>query len=318
MFFSVIVPVYNRERVLGRCISSVLSQGFADFEIIVVDDASTDASLARIGEFADPRLRILRHPANRGVGPTRNTGIAASRGEWLILLDSDDELVPGALARMNELAGATPASVHALFFRCRLDDGQISPDPLPPEREWDYAAFLAYLEGSVRRWQDMIRCVRRDCFRELRYADTRMAEGKFHFDFARRFRTRVYEDVLRLYHQDSGNQLTQYFTRLDLSRDAEFIRDRAADFRDLLREHGSALAAAYPNLYCEQLELAAKSAIVAGRRFSGMGYALRLVRCRPDLRLGWMLLAAGFIGPRAMTLQKSFKRVKQQLQRTQG
>ena len=102
MLLSVVVPVFNRESLVGRCIESVLAQDFAQFELILVDDGSTDRSRARVQEISDPRLRLLTHECNRGAGPARNTGIDASRGEWVITLDSDDELVLGALDRRGQ------------------------------------------------------------------------------------------------------------------------------------------------------------------------------------------------------------------------
>ncbi len=307
MFFSVIVPVYNRERLVGRCIASVLAQEFADYEIVVIDDGSGDGSIAVVREFTDARIYALKHETNRGMWAARNTGIAASRGNWLIFLDSDDELVPGALARMHELAAASPESVHALWFRCRMDDGGISPDPMPATREWDYAGFLGFLDATVGRWRDMMRCVRRDCFQDPGFADIPMIEGQFHLDFARRFRSRAYDDVLRLYHQDADNQLTKFRNRLDSRRDAAFIRDRADGFRALLVAHGGAVAAGFPNLYSEYLQQAAISALVAGRRLEACRYATRLVHLRPWFARAWMLLAASFVGPAAVKVQRYFR-----------
>jgi glycosyltransferase involved in cell wall biosynthesis len=122
MLISVVIPVFNRERFVDRCLASVFAQDFVDFEVIAVDDGSQDGSLARLQKHGDPRLTVIAHGQNRGVGPARITGIAAARGDWVIPLDSDDELVPGALSRIAGLARDTPADVHALWLRCRLDE----------------------------------------------------------------------------------------------------------------------------------------------------------------------------------------------------
>ena len=96
---SVIVPVYNVEKYLRRCLDSILSQEGADAEIICVNDGSTDASPAILAEYAaeHPDLRILTQP-NRGLGAARNAGLDAAEGEYVIFVDSDDFLEPGYFA----------------------------------------------------------------------------------------------------------------------------------------------------------------------------------------------------------------------------
>jgi len=86
---SVIMPVYNVERFVVQAVCSVLNQTFGDFELIVVDDAGSDNSIALCEVLADHRTRIV-HQANRGLAGARNTGIAEARGEFIALLDSDD------------------------------------------------------------------------------------------------------------------------------------------------------------------------------------------------------------------------------------
>lgn len=87
---SVIIPTYNRAHTLRRAINSVLKQSFRDFELLVVDDGSTDETAKLIGECNDTRLSYC-YQENRGVSAARNSGIEKARGEWLCFLDSDDE-----------------------------------------------------------------------------------------------------------------------------------------------------------------------------------------------------------------------------------
>ena len=90
---SVIVPVYNVEKYLPRCIDSILSQTFTDFELLLIDDGSTDGSGKICDAFAekDSRIRVF-HQDNRGVSVARNLGIFHSNGEWICFVDSDDEV----------------------------------------------------------------------------------------------------------------------------------------------------------------------------------------------------------------------------------
>ena len=99
---SVVVPTYNRLERLERAIESVLNQRFEDLELIVVDDRSVENVEAVVEGFDDPRVRYLAHDTNRGVSAARNTGIEASRGEYIAFLDDDDEWLPHKLNRQVE------------------------------------------------------------------------------------------------------------------------------------------------------------------------------------------------------------------------
>jgi glycosyltransferase involved in cell wall biosynthesis len=297
MLFSVVIPVHNRERFIDRSLGSVFGQEFTDYEIIAVDDGSMDASFARLNAHAEPRLKVIRHGENRGVGPAHNRAIAAATGDWIIHLDSDDELTPGALARIGDLAVKAPETVHALWFRCRMDDGRLSPDPMPLRQEWDYEGYLGLLEETRGRWRDVLRCVRRRCFAEVRYADNWMGVDKFHLDFARRFRTRIYDDVMLLYHQDADNRVIYHRRWLDPTRNRAFLEDRADGYRAVLQEHGSAIARIAPGQYGDYLQLAATSALFANRRLAACGYAAELAIRFPLRARAWLLMGASLIGP---------------------
>ena len=97
--FSVVIPVYNRRALVGRAIRSVLAQQEADFEVIVVDDASDDGTPEQVREEFGSTVKIVILQENSGVAAARNRGIAATAGEWIALLDSDDEWLPNKLAR---------------------------------------------------------------------------------------------------------------------------------------------------------------------------------------------------------------------------
>ncbi|PKP84365.1 MAG: glycosyltransferase family 2 protein, partial [Alphaproteobacteria bacterium HGW-Alphaproteobacteria-2] len=77
---SIVLPAFNREGSIRMAIESVLRQSWTDFELIVVDDGSADATMARVAEVQDPRIRLVAHPRNRGASAARNTGIREARG----------------------------------------------------------------------------------------------------------------------------------------------------------------------------------------------------------------------------------------------
>lgn len=98
---SIVVPVYNSERWIEKCIESILNQTYMNYELIAVDDGSKDASLKKLTELSvkDSRIRVY-HKENSGVSATRNYGMSLARGEWITFVDSDDSLKPLFLEKL--------------------------------------------------------------------------------------------------------------------------------------------------------------------------------------------------------------------------
>lgn len=104
MKISVIVPTYNRANLIGRAIKSVLAQSFNDWELIIVDDGSTDNTDQVVSQFiTDNRIIYLKLPNNKGVNFARNSGIEKATGVWIALLDSDDEYLPNGLDKIHSV-----------------------------------------------------------------------------------------------------------------------------------------------------------------------------------------------------------------------
>ena len=121
---SVVLPVFNVERYVAASIQSVLAQTYVDFELVIVDDGSTDGSLRLCQQFTDPRIRIIQQQ-NRGLAGARNTGIRQAKGEYIALLDSDDLFAPEKLQRHVEHLDRSP-KVGISFSRSAFidDNGQ--------------------------------------------------------------------------------------------------------------------------------------------------------------------------------------------------
>lgn len=105
MLISVVIPLYNKQEFVVRAIESVLGQSYGSFEIIVVDDGSTDGGAALVSAIADPRLRLVQQ-ANGGVSRARNAGVALATGEWVAFLDADDEYLADFLFQVAEFLRA--------------------------------------------------------------------------------------------------------------------------------------------------------------------------------------------------------------------
>jgi glycosyltransferase involved in cell wall biosynthesis len=121
---SVIIPLYNKARYIERALDSVLAQTDPEFEIVVVNDGSTDGSEDAVRRRADPRIRLVSQE-NAGVSAARNRGIAEASGELVAFLDADDEWLPEHLATICRLATDYPGcGVYASAYRAVGADGK--------------------------------------------------------------------------------------------------------------------------------------------------------------------------------------------------
>lgn len=123
---SVIVPAYNTEKYIQKSIASVLSQTFKNFEIIVVDDASTDGTVEILRNIPDNRLKLICQNQNQGAGATRNRALREAKGEWIAVLDSDDWYAPERLERLLAFARETQADMVADDFYI-IEEGETEP-----------------------------------------------------------------------------------------------------------------------------------------------------------------------------------------------
>jgi len=118
--FSVIIPLYNKEQSIGDTLQSVLEQTFQDFEVVIVNDGSTDQSSEVVKAFDDTRIRLI-HQQNQGVSAARNRGIMEARQPWLAFLDGDDWWEANHLAELQRMISQFPD--HLCFATSFRDSG---------------------------------------------------------------------------------------------------------------------------------------------------------------------------------------------------
>jgi len=184
---SIVIPTYNRERLIGATLDSVMAQTFQDFEVVVVDDGSTDGTAELVRAYG-ARVRYLYQP-NQGQGAARNTGLRAARGELVAFLDSDDLWEPNKLAlQLAALAdrpdcpwiytdafvfdGATGRRQFLFSRQCRPHEGMVadrllrmnfiaSPTPVIRREVFDRVGMFNELTPQVEDWDMWLRIAAR-------------------------------------------------------------------------------------------------------------------------------------------------------------
>ena len=112
-FFSVVIPLYNKEKYIKKTLQGIINQTFRNFEIIIIDDGSTDSSCNIVESINDTRIH-LTHQGNGGPSKARNTGIRLAKGKYIAFLDADDEWLPDKLQKQHELLNNNPE----IFWAC--------------------------------------------------------------------------------------------------------------------------------------------------------------------------------------------------------
>lgn len=124
---SVVIPLYNKEKQIAHTLQSVFNQTLQDFEIVIVDDGSTDGSVAEVEKYSDSRIRLIRQ-TNAGVSAARNRGIEEARYDLIAFLDADDEWKPEYLATQYYLSQKYPdCNVFACNYEFRDTEGKVTP-----------------------------------------------------------------------------------------------------------------------------------------------------------------------------------------------
>jgi glycosyltransferase involved in cell wall biosynthesis len=306
-FFSMLVTTYNRAQQVERCVRSCGQQTFQDFEIVVVDDASTDRTAQVLATLDEPRLRAVRHEQNRGISPARATAVRQARGNWFVIVDSDWELFPHTLARLRTLIDALPPGVRTIRSRLQMDDGSICP-PIMPTGITDYRERLRWMEAVSAEGtpSDTGHCIHRSVFEKNNYFERRGGvEVLWELNLARRESTLWVPDILGREHTDAPNSHSRDASASRLiSRVLGDAPDGLWMTETLLAEHGAELARYAPRGRRWVEERAALYAFLAGDRRAGIRHTRAAIRTGPVGWKLWATLVIGMLGPRALAYAK--------------
>ena len=283
---SVIVATHNRADLLPRAVDSVLAQTYGNYELVIVDDCSSDDTQDVIGGFSDPRIRSFRHDRNRGKSAAVNTGIAHALGEYIGFLDDDDEWLPKKLEGQVALLDASPPTVGLVYgWMDRVDD---SSDRV-------IAAYRNTVEGDIFERSlslsipgpTIVLLIRSSVVREIGGMDESLLR---HDDVdlicrvTQRYHAAVLPEVVARAHFDHSYERKGEDNPRNLSAGAAFLRSHMAKFAGDLSERPRAHAAVLRRLAGVEMMLgnrrAALTAAASAFRLDPLDVSRALLRNR--------------------------------------
>lgn len=311
---SVVLPTYNRPELLPRAIGSVLGQSYGDFELLVVDDASVEDPAPIVDGFGDDRVRLIRHPENRGNAAARNTAIRAARGRFLAFLDDDDEWAPEKLeAQVPVLESSEPDEALVYCARRLIADGSVLGIDAPAKEGWVLDELLPW--GLMSCPSVLLKA---EVLDEVGLFDERLSRGvdeDLWRRIARRYRVRYLDRVLVDCHVGHGERVSRVETPKQIREDIFRWQDKLEKFRAELEARPASHAIVLRRLAQRHIQL---GELGAGRRLLLRAIALRPLR--PD---AYGMLAASLFGRRGLGAFLRFKeavmrRIRPRLGRAAG
>lgn len=281
---SVIIPSYNREHLIGRSIRSVLNQTYEEIEVIVVDDGSTDNTRDVVNNFNDKRIRYIHHDNNLGGCIARNTGINASRGEYIAFQDSDDVWLPDKLEKQMQAFKIVPENVgivYSAFIRVKDDSASFIPSPKFTIKDGNLLYQL--IKGNFISTQTTI--LRKICFDKAGEFDKnlhRLQDWELFIRMSKYFEFKYISEplVIAYYQKDSiSSNKKAYLEAITLIIEKHL---------DAFSKNLIALAQTYCHIGTELYSL--------GNKKLGREYLLRAIKLRPSNIKYFIYLFLTFLG----------------------
>lgn len=291
-WFSICLSTYNRSAQVVRAVESCIRQEYDDFEIVVVDDGSTDETLKRLSEIDDSRLHIIRHDQNLGICAARHSAAVNARGNWIITLDSDHALLPGALANLYARTASAEMSTGIVGSRYSWSDGSITPKSVPKEAI-DYEGRLKWIEAEGGT--DYLCCYRRKLYGQViwRYDKRGPLDCLFQLELARCTNAVIGEDIIAMEYTDGPESVSRGRGISGIRNILRTSSDMAWQYDEILRVHGEAIIRIAPRLYASMLRAGALYHFLAGKRSKGIRYALLYLWRMPMNIRGYGILVLG-------------------------
>jgi len=206
--FSVVIPLYNKEISVKETLYSVLNQSFSDFEVIIVNDGSTDKSLEKVNEIADPRLRII-NKKNGGVSSARNLGIKEANEDWIAFLDGDDFWKQDHLSTVANLIKEFPEDLaFCTSFVKNTDDAEEKKASIN-----SVEIINDYFERATKKhffWTSVV-VLKKEIFNEIGFFNEKLALGEdldVWSRVGRKYRIIKSNNITAIYNKTAENKAT--------------------------------------------------------------------------------------------------------------
>ncbi|MCO5191532.1 MAG: glycosyltransferase [Anaerolineae bacterium] len=290
---SIIVPTYNRSHCVSDAICSVLAQSYLEWELIIVDDGSSDNTVAVVNKYSDPRIRYIRHSTNQGAIAAKSTGLDHARGEWIGILDSDDTLHPDALMLcMGVVKTYTTQSeekvLGTVLCNCiSSQDGSYTGKGIATNGTVSYEDFLC---GRVHG--EFWGIFSRNVLGSQRF-DTRITGG-----FESTLWLKLYRDSTTYYIHQGLRNYTVAATDDQVSSIRNVISHAekcAYGYGLLLSDHGSVITTHCPLRYTYLLKRKAFFEVISGNRGQGIHDSWRVLRMSKSIKDAVFFLAIGLL-----------------------
>ena len=297
---SVVIPTYNRAELVLRAVASVQRQSLGDWELLLVDDASTDDTKARIEELGDPRIQYVRRDINGGVAAAQNTGLDRAAGRFVLFLHSDDELMPEFLRRLTEVLDNAPPAIGGIEAGLEVVESESTARRRPYLEGADDRALLAFQSGV----HISTLLLRRELAADVRFDESlRTVEDR---DFCIRLLRRttlVFEvdPLVRIHRSATG------LSALGRAPAYEYLLDKYHD--DIV---------ATPAIHASWWFGIARAYARVGELGRARASMQRAVRVNPSRVRRWPLFAASYLGDRAFSGALCAYRVTARITRRRG
>lgn len=214
-FFTVIIPLYNKEKYISNAIKSILNQTFTDFEVLIVNDCSTDNSIQIATEFESEKIRIIHHEKNKGLAATRNTGIKNAKSNYVAFLDADDLWKPHFLEKIfNLIQNFSEARIFGTNYEEIWDETIKMPHNNSDSLPKDFVGYLNFFKINIKQgiYNHGSVCIHKEVFEKVGYYNENIQlsqdldfniRANFHFKLA-------YDASVQMsYFMQTDNQLTR-------------------------------------------------------------------------------------------------------------
>ena len=222
-----------------NALESVFLQSFSDFELIVVNDCSTDRSLEIVQTCKDPRIKIIEHQKNKGLSASRNTGIKAAKANYMAFLDADDEWKPQFLEKIDFLISKYPsASLFATNYEVLLKNSKRYHLDFDITNSAKYALVSNFFECNLTQTTYIPSgfCVLKNVFEDIGFYNEEISYSEdvdFNIRANSKYTLAYYNEALAVYTMDSENQITQTSIKGKIIPDYDYYEELFANRADI-------------------------------------------------------------------------------------